>query len=147
MHRIYRFILVAFVLVACVGCDQASKTIARGSLASSQPLSLLNDSVQFEYSENTGAFLSLGSNLPGEVRFLLLVVFVGAILAITLTYTITARRLDLMQLIGLSFLTGGGLGNLLDRISNDGTMEEGRTLCSNPGCPSAVSTSLPNSIG
>ena len=55
MRRIWRLSLVVLVLISCAGCDQATKSIARQSLASSSPVSLLNDSLRFEYTENLGA--------------------------------------------------------------------------------------------
>lgn len=121
MRRMWRLGLVILVLVSCVGCDQATKNIARGSLASSS-VSLLNDSVRFEYTENPGAFLGLGSKLPREARFLLLVIFTSASLLLTLAFTVSARNLDVEQWVGLSLLAGGGVGNLIDRIFNDGAV-------------------------
>ena len=123
MRRMWRLGLVILVLVSCVGCDQATKNIARRSLASSS-VSLLNDSVRFEYTENPGAFLGLGSKLPREARFLLLVIFASATLLLTLAFTVSvsARNLDVEQWVGLSLLAGGGVGNLIDRIFNDGAV-------------------------
>ncbi len=121
MKRICRLCLIVLILIVCTGCDQATKSIAKKSLASSAPISLLNDSVRIEYSENPGAFLSLGSNLTSEARLLLFVIVVGAILIFTLLFMISrVHSLSWMQLIGLSLLVGGGMGNLLDRLFNDG---------------------------
>jgi signal peptidase II len=120
MRRIWRLGLVVSVLISCAGCDQATKNIARRSLVSSSPVSLLNDSVRFEYTENSGAFLGLGSNLPREGRLLLLVILTSASLLLALALTVSTRSLNVGQWIGLSFLVGGGVGNLLDRILNDG---------------------------
>lgn len=120
IKTIYRLVLVFLVLTCCAGCDQATKKIAKTSLASTPPISLLNDSVRIEYTENSGAFLGLGSSWPGQVRFLFFVVFVIVTLTLTLVFTIKAHDLGLMHLVGLSLVTGGGIGNLLDRLFNDG---------------------------
>jgi signal peptidase II len=122
MRRIWRLGLVVSVLISCAGCDQATKNIARQSLVSSSPVSLLNDSVRFEYTENSGAFLGLGSNLPREGRFLLLVILTSASLLLSLALTVSTRNLNVGQWIGLSLLVGGGLGNLIDRVFNDGAV-------------------------
>jgi signal peptidase II len=122
MKRKWRFSLAIVILLSCVGCDRATKTIVREELAFSPPISLLNDFVRFEYVENPGAILGIGSSLPSEGRFLLLVIFAGVSLLLTLGYIASARSLDLMPFIGLSLLTGGGLGNLVDRISNNGAV-------------------------
>jgi signal peptidase II len=93
-------------------------------LASSGPVSLLNDAVRFELIENLGAILGFGSNLPREVRFLLFVVFTGAIGLIALAFTVSARRPIWWQWVGLSLVAGGGVANLVDRILNDGAVTD-----------------------
>jgi signal peptidase II len=122
LNSLRRISLVVLVLVTCVGCDQLTKDIAKRSLAVSDPISLLDDSVRFEYTENTGAFLGLGSNLPREVRFLLLVIFTSVTLLALAGFALSAVRLSLAQWVGLSLLAGGGVGNLIDRILNDGAV-------------------------
>jgi signal peptidase II len=122
MTRALRLTLVAGVLLCSVGCDQVAKTIARASLAASPPISLLNDFVRLEFAQNRGAFLSLGEGLPGAARYLLFVVLVGGALALTLAFTLRLRAAAPMQLVALSLLTGGGLGNLIDRLIHDGAV-------------------------
>jgi signal peptidase II len=96
--------------------------MARESLAASPPVSVLNEFVRFEYTENPGAFLGLGSGLPGEGRFLLLVIFASASLLLTLALILRVRNSGLGPLIGVSLLAGGGVGNLIDRIFNNGAV-------------------------
>jgi signal peptidase II len=122
MKKIWRAGLVVLVLFSCVSCDQATKEIAKRTLASSSPVSLLNGCVRFEYTENAGAFLGLGSNLPREVRFLLLVIATSAVLLLALVFAVSARDLSIELWVGLSLLIGGGVGNLIDRILNEGVV-------------------------
>jgi len=122
MDKIGRLGLVFLVLVACVGCDQATKAIAKQSLAASMSLSYLGDSVRFELTKNMGAFLGLGSNLPDEVRYLVLVLITGASLFLILVFTVGSRSINWWQWFGLTFIAGGGAANLLDRILNDGAV-------------------------
>ncbi|HTQ81176.1 MAG TPA: signal peptidase II, partial [Thermoanaerobaculia bacterium] len=117
-NQALRWSLVLAVLGTAVGCDQATKHLARRSLADAPPISLLADSVRLEYAENQGGFLSLGAELPGRVRFFLFVPLVGAILAGSLA--LAPRSTSAIQLWGLSLLAGGGAGNLIDRIAYDG---------------------------
>ena len=118
VKRMWRFSLVVLILVSCTSCDRVTKNMAREWLVHSPPISVLNDFVQFEYVENLGAFLGLGSNLPREVRFALLVVLASVSLALTLALMTRVHKSGLKPLIGLSFLAGGGAGNLIDRIIN-----------------------------
>jgi signal peptidase II len=120
VKRIHRLGLVLVILILCTSCDQMTKSYAKESLAFSPAISLLNDSIRIEYTENHGAILSLGSNLPRQVRFLFFVVMASLLVALTVAFAINTRSLDTKQLVGLSLVAGGGMGNLLDRILNDG---------------------------
>jgi signal peptidase II len=114
--------LLSFILLSCVGCDQAVKAIARDALELGAPISLLHGTVRFEYVENPGAFLSLGAGLPAETRFLFGVVLVGLALLATLVFLLRSRDVTPIQKLGLALLVGGGSGNLIDRLVNDGAV-------------------------
>ena len=124
MKRMWKFGLVVLILVSCAGCDRVTKHIAREWLAPRPPISVLNDLVRFEYVENAGAFLGLGSSMPRELRFALFVILTGVILALTLAFIARVGDLGLGSLIGLSLVAGGGVGNLIDRILNDGAVTD-----------------------
>jgi len=110
------------ILIACTGCDQMTKNIAKESLASSAPISILNDSIRVEYTENPGAILGLGADLPSEIRLPFFIIFVGVVLTLTLVFAVKTYSLSLMQLVGLSLIAAGGIGNLLDRLFNHGAV-------------------------
>ncbi len=122
MNRIYKLGLVLLILVVLTGCDQATKSIARTSLASAPPISLLHDSVRFEYTENPGAILGLGADLPAAVRLWGFAGIVSIILVLTFIFALKRNTINLPQLVGLSFVAAGGLGNLLDRLYNNGAV-------------------------
>jgi signal peptidase II len=115
-----RLVLLLLIVVACAGCDQAAKALARGALEASPPVLLLGGAVRLEYTENPGAFLSLGADLPPTARFLVGVVFVAAALTALLVFTLRGTGLTPRQKAGMVLILGGGLGNLIDRLSNDG---------------------------
>jgi len=115
-----RLVLAIMVLFCCTGFDQITKDVAQERLASSPPISLLNDTIRIQYMENTGATLGLGSSLPSEVRFVLFVLLNGLISVMTLIYALKLDGLRLMQIVGLLLVASGGLGNLLDRLFNNG---------------------------
>jgi signal peptidase II len=122
MKRIHRLGLVVLILISCTGCDQVTKNIAKEALASSAPISLLNDSIRVEYTENPGAILGLGADLPSEIRLLFFIIFVSLVLTLTLVFIVNTHGLNLIPLVGLSLITAGGIGNLLDRLFNDGAV-------------------------
>lgn len=117
---IRRVLLVLLVAGSCLGCDQITKGIARSTLPAIGPLSYLGDAVRLQYEENPGGMLSLGAGLPGWLRSLLLTWSVALLIAAFLAYTLVGRNLGTAQVVWLSLLIGGGLGNLLDRIMHDG---------------------------
>ena len=112
----WRLALLSLVMLSCVGCDQAAKAIARDSLVG-RTISLLGGAVRFEYAENTGAFLSLGSSLPSGMRSLL---FVGGTSVIVLGLLVAMARGGQggspSGSLGLALLAGGAVGNLIDRV-------------------------------
>jgi signal peptidase II len=122
MNRIKRAILVILLLCSCIACDQTTKGIARDYLAAAPAISYLGDLFRFQYAENQGAFLGLGSHLSAKVRTGVLVVLVGMMLTGMLVFTLTQRRLPLERSIALALIIGGGLSNLLDRLIYHGAV-------------------------
>ncbi len=120
MKKSLQLLVVLFVLLGCIGCDQAVKALARGALAFSPPVLLLNGAVRLQYTENPGAFLSLGAGLPAGVRYLFGVVLVGVTQLALFAFLIRSRNLTTLQRIGFSLFLAGGLGNWIDRIANHG---------------------------
>jgi signal peptidase II len=124
MTRTARFVLIAVITVASVGCDQATKHIARTSLAPIAPISILAGSVHFELAENRGGFLSLGANLPASARRFVFGLGVPLLLVALAVGAVWFRHLQRAQVIGLALLLGGGLGNLIDRLARDGAVTD-----------------------
>lgn len=115
-NRARRMLFVALTLVWCVGCDQATKSLATRFLKGAAPTLLLNDSVRLQYAENPGAFLGLGSNLPRSLQFWLLGVGVGVLLLGLLVYALRRQDLDRTTVLALALVCAGGLSNLADRL-------------------------------
>jgi signal peptidase II len=127
-----RLITVLFVLICCVGCDQAAKGVVKDNLAAQPPVFLLNGVVTLQYAENSGAFLSLGAGLPAPARTVLLVFFAGALVAGALVYVLRSSSLTLLQCVALSLVAGGGLGNLIDRLLHNGRVVDFVVLSAGP---------------
>lgn len=119
-----RLIAVILTLAASVGCDQQTKSLAWQRLHDRDTVCYLNNVVRFDYVENSGAFLSLGSTLPAHWRTTLFVLLAGAGIAAGLWYALRGSRLGLSEVIALSLICGGGIGNLLDRVFRDGQVRD-----------------------
>lgn len=119
MHRFKRSVLVVFLLIVCVGCDQLTKDAAHQYLTFQPPHSWFYDTVRLQYAENTGAFLSFGGEFSERVRVLLFQVF-PALCLFALTMVLVIQPIPLTTVVAWSLVLSGGLGNLVDRIMNDG---------------------------
>jgi signal peptidase II len=113
--KIHRLCLVFSLLLTTIGCDQISKTLVRDSLPVIGSLSYLGDRVRLQYAENPGAFLNLGARLPETVRFWLFNVGVTALMLMLAFAVLRAKKPR--NLIALTLILGGGLGNLIDRFA------------------------------
>ncbi|MBH0201527.1 MAG: signal peptidase II [Nitrospira sp.] len=111
--------MVLLLLIFCVGCDQLTKDVAHQYLALQPPQSWFHDTVRLQYAENAGAFLSLGGGFSEGFRVLLFQVF-PALCLVALAIVLLAQPIPLSTAMAWSLVLSGGLGNLLNRIMNDG---------------------------
>ncbi|WP_096361193.1 signal peptidase II [Sulfuricaulis limicola] len=120
MARFIRIVVVAITLLSCVGCDQATKAVAKEYLPRNEVLSFAHDTFRLQYVENPGAFLSIGASLPEKARGLLFTVGIATILFGILSYLLFAPALQQTTIFSLSLIVGGGLSNLFDRMAYRG---------------------------
>jgi signal peptidase II len=122
--RILKAILIALIVLMNIGCDQATKHIARARLADRGTVSVVGSVFILRYVENEGAFLSLGAGLSRPVRT---VVFIAIPLAalVGMIVVLARRRASAWTLVaGFSFIAGGGFGNLIDRLARGGRVSD-----------------------
>jgi signal peptidase II len=119
MKRLNKALMMLVVVSSCVGCDQVTKEIARAELADSPGYSFLGDLLRLQYSENHGAFLSLGAGLAPQTRFWVFTGAIGVLLLGLLVYALW-KPVGRAHMAALSLILGGGIGNLIDRIAFQG---------------------------
>lgn len=115
-NRITRVLLVLIILISNISCDQISKNIVRQTVDYHERIGVIDNFLTLTKVENTGAFLSLGNTLPGPVKKFLLIIMPLIALGYGVYFLITKSGLPKSILVGLCFVTGGGLGNIYDRI-------------------------------
>lgn len=121
MNKLKRMAVLLFVLLSCVGCDQATKTVAQRQLQTAEPQSYFGDLLRFEYAENSGAFLSLGVGLSETQQYWIFTIAVAVVLISFLLFALReAQKLHLAILIAVALYLGGGIGNLIDRVLHEG---------------------------
>lgn len=117
-----RVVILFSVLAVSVVLDQVTKYVARRTLAYQAPRWLLGGIVRLEFAENAGAFMGLGADLAPLARLLLWVGLVAVILVITVLLVVRTADLTRWQVVCLSLVVAGGVGNLIDRVVNHGAV-------------------------
>jgi signal peptidase II len=103
-------------LVALVGCDRVTKSVAKAALEHRPPHALLGSILDLRYVENTDIAFNGLRWIPAAVRGPLLVAF-GA-LAIGVLFGLLCRRIGgRLTRASLVLILAGALGNYADRLS------------------------------
>jgi len=111
-----RWSFLILLLTLNFGCDQISKKIVRNEISEYEHISIIKDRFTLLKVENTGAFLSLGDNMPYFFRLIILTGLPLLLLGYGLYFLFAKRNLSVSMQVALCFLIGGGTGNLYDRI-------------------------------
>jgi signal peptidase II len=114
--RVIRGFIILFLLLVNISCDQISKVVVREAIAYNEIIPL-NDFITLTKVENQGAFLSAGDSLSKPMRILILAILPSVVVLCGLWYLFRKTDLNRSTLAGLSFMIGGGIGNLYDRIA------------------------------
>jgi signal peptidase II len=126
-----RRVALFVIILATIAVDQGTKSLALAALTNAFPrhyagvLTLL-------LTENPGAFLSIGSNLPADVRHVVFdgLVSVGLLAAAFVLFT--GRMQPGPDDIAIAFVIGGGTGNLMDRFRLGGRVTDFIYLAAGP---------------
>lgn len=112
----YRFIMILSLIFLNTGCDQISKKVVRSSIAPKEIINVFDDYFILTKVENTGAFLSLFAEGDGWIRLFFLNGLPLIALVFGVFYLYKYTSIDKLSVLGLCFIIGGGVGNIIDRI-------------------------------
>ncbi|MGB1200731.1 MAG: signal peptidase II [Cognaticolwellia aestuarii] len=115
---LFLFLLMIFV----ISLDQYTKLFAIEFLSGKDIHSNFHDVFRLSYAENSGAFLSLGSGLPKELRYFIFSGLVVVFLVGLAIHLVANLRSHLNYLAGLNLMLSGGISNLYDRLQYDGVV-------------------------
>lgn len=120
MKRGTKILLFCLGSLLLISWDRASKELAKEHLKDKAPLTYWNDTVRFQYVENTGAALSLGDSLPKAVSFWTLSILPLVFILCMAGYAIKkSGDMSNAKLVSFALIVAGGLGNIYDRIVYD----------------------------
>ena len=114
--RVYAMV----ILSGCIILDQLTKAAARQSLPGTGVHHVVGDLLLMVYAENRGAFLGLGTGWPTAARQIVFILLSAAVLIVTVGVIFLSRKLSSSSAVALAFIAGGGLGNMIDRVSRNG---------------------------
>jgi signal peptidase II len=111
-----RTLLILVLVILNIGLDQFSKFQVRERLVPGSRTEVIGKQLQLMNVENSGAFLSMGSDSNPTVKLIFLLIVPVIVLGIVLYYVITDKTLDKKSIIGFSCIAGGGIANVYDRL-------------------------------
>ncbi len=114
--NIKRIVLVFTLIILNIGCDQISKKMVRDDVEFRSTTEIIGEKFILTNVENSGAFLGMGSDLNPTIKMIFLLILPIVVLLLVLHYLVTKKEIDNLTVIGLSFIIGGGIGNMYDRI-------------------------------
>lgn len=114
--RLTSRLLLLIVLLLLVGCDHASKGMAKAELETGGARELIRGVVSLRYVENTDIAFNLLSWVPDTIRQPALLV-AGALAVVALCVLLVRAKDALnLPLLALLLVTAGAVGNYLDRV-------------------------------
>ena len=112
-----RVVFILLLVFANISCDQISKKMAREQITANERIQVIQDSLILTKVENTGAAYSWGSNWNPIIKRIVLQVIPAIVLLVLLGMVLIKKEYPNRVIIGFSFVIGGGIGNVFDRIA------------------------------
>jgi len=115
MKRSKTLLVLALIIVNIIA-DQITKFWVRAHVEPGSVSDIIGSYFTLHNVENPGAFLGMGSDMNPTLKIIFLLILPVVVLLIALRYLLTQKNLDQWTVVGLSFVIGGGIGNIYDRI-------------------------------
>jgi signal peptidase II len=115
LHRTMRGLLLGLV-VALVGCDHATKVVAKIELEGAPARAIVPGVLELVYTENRDAAFSLSHAITNPAKGpVLLLMSCLAVGAVAVAWWKRRRRSGLLEHMAFMLVVGGACGNILDR--------------------------------
>jgi signal peptidase II len=120
--------IIALIL-AVIALDQWTKFLVRAHLQ--MPRVYAGGLLTLVFTQNEGAFLSLGANLSPAARTFIFTFAVGIAVAVAL-WILIKQRVHGIDAIAVALIAAGGIGNLIDRVLFHGRVTDFIYLAAGP---------------
>ena len=107
-NRVY---IIIALIVSIVALDQITKFVVKKLMNLRESIGIIGDFFQFTYIENPG--MAFGLQMENKILFTIL--SIGAAVVV-FVYLYRMRNEKMMLVVALSFIMGGAIGNLIDRL-------------------------------
>lgn len=116
IRRILRNVFFLSVIFANIGCDQVSKNLVREHVDYQEIIPLVGSYFTLTNVENSGAFLSIGSDFHPLLKMIILSILPLLFLLYGIYFLLVQKQINTFFALGISFTVGGGIGNIYDRF-------------------------------
>jgi len=103
---------IVFISVFCVLIDQITKTLVRSYMTLYESIPLLPNFFHLTFITNDG--MAFGINIPGGIYIFSSISFIFTIVLVWYLWQI--RNQIFRYRLGIAFILGGAVGNLIDRL-------------------------------
>ncbi len=124
MNKKIFFVLAAAIIFVNIACDQGTKHYARKNYKNKGTVRVIGDYFIIRYTENTGAFLGMGANLPQPWKAIVLSIIPAVLIIVMTVYMLCSKELTRFQLICIACIIGGGISNIFDRFMYQGAVTD-----------------------
>lgn len=114
--KLSRSAFIIVLIIVNITLDQISKALVRTYVVAKSQTQIIGNYFTLHNVENEGAFLGLGSDLNPIVKIIVLLILPVIVLGFVMRYLFKEKNMDKLSLIGFTFILGGGVANVFDRI-------------------------------
>lgn len=116
INRLIKILFSLLIILCNISCDQITKEKVRDEISKNETIKVINDNFILTNVENTGAAMSLGENLKPELKIIFLQILPLIVMLLMFLYIVREKKISKSNSIAYSFIIGGGIGNIYDRI-------------------------------
>ena len=119
-----RIIILSAIVLVSVTADQSTKYFARESLKEKGTVQVLGDFFILHYTENSGAFLGMGSKWPVALKKVIFSILSLLLVIGIVVFALRGKNMEITDTVGMALIIGGGIGNLVDRLLRGGSVTD-----------------------